>query len=812
MDFKAAKFLPTFFVLLASLQLYAGGSAYSFFKNSNYKTALVENSKSDIDIVLPAKISSEEIEAAFFLRKNLEEISDRAKVTISFDYAPREKAKTKIFLATTLQKKEISPASADFSGANEFFIQVRRDKIFLNYPSVSSAYGAAAQFLRSFCGVDFFAPAELGRNAEKKDFIKIPQGDFFVKPSFIASRIQLGGVQKYAKEQSEWSKIHSVEGGEYLNFSHNLNKIFHQDLIKVNREYFSEISRPNGKLAYDANAQPNFVNAATVDFAIESVLAAFDSNPKMNMYSLGIKDTQLVDGRKQTLDFKRGYFRGFPNWTDLIFDFTNKVAKRVGEKYPNKFIGCLAYLICEDSPNFDLEKNIVPFLTTDRANYFDKNFKEQDFLLLEKWNKRTGNLKGVYDYFYGSPYIFPREMGDYVYQGLKKAASENFNLYFAESYPKWGYDAKKLWVLTRLLSDVSQKPEELENEFYKNYYGVAAENMREFFDVAKRAWVGRKGGTRWLAMLWAESELELFSQADVEQMRSAIESAKKVSAFSDEKIRQRVQEVFLEFKLSSKLYSAYALKKKLFNAANSSAGEAELLSLSTALRDEINAAKKSFERLKSESLLPMRGNCFHLDNDLTSPFELAALKILEKNANADSSKFPYPEMLKTAAKSNGNFQLDFAENFEFADSKTNLPSSWEVYALDYEGAFMRIASRVAHSGKNSLEIGKAEISGIGKTFPIRENQTAFISGYFKGRLTAGAACYASLRFIDKNNKTLARKTFIFPAGEWNNFQKFAIFKSAPKGSAKVNFSVFATRMKDGEIIFLDDIRLQISKQ
>lgn len=72
------------------------------------------------------------------------------------------------------------------------------------------------------------------------------------------------------------------------------------------------------------------------------------------MFSVGIDDFSEFDERPQTLAHKRGYFRGFPDYSNAVFEFSAKSAKLIAQKHPSKLVGCIAYLACENPPSFTL--------------------------------------------------------------------------------------------------------------------------------------------------------------------------------------------------------------------------------------------------------------------------------------------------------------------------------------------------------------------------------------------------------------------------------------------------------------------------
>ena len=136
--------------------------------------------------------------------------------------------------------------------------------------------------------------------------------------------------------------------------------------------------------------------------------------------------------------------------------------------------------------------------------------------------------------------------------------------------------------------------------------------------------------------------------------------------------------------------------------------------------------------------------------------------------------------------------------------------AWQHYIMDYDGVELNVSEETAKSGKRSVKFLMAENSGISKIFKISQNAKCVLSGWQKGYITLGTSCYASLVFYSKSGKAILRKTFIFPTSEGKHFSKFICAEKAPKGATYVSVSVFASRMKKPDYLFVDDLSFTVS--
>lgn len=133
-----------------------------------------------------------------------------------------------------------------------------------------------------------------------------------------------------------------------------------------------------------------------------------------------------------------------------------------------------------------------------------------------------------------------------------------------------------------------------------------------------------------------------------------------------------------------------------------------------------------------------------------------------------------------------------------------VPRAWRPYECDYDGASMAVSKRAARSGKYGAEFLMCENSAISAASKISEGDILIFDGYYRGRITPGTACYATIAFFGNGGKYLGRKTSLFHVSGGEKFSRFLCAARAPKGSQTVVASLFASRMKEGDFLFADD--------
>lgn len=795
----------TKWLLSAAALFFAALTCGAFFKSD---VALIENGTINAEIIPPYAAQKPETEAARTLAKFLAKIARGGNVNVALSPSGNPE-KTKIFLKKNPDALTPSPQMEDLSRTNLYRFSFSGDEITIYYPRPEVATYAVGLFLRRHCGMEFFAPTELGLEYEKRENLKISAQDYTFKPSFDSVVIWDGW-------ESRDKKLYFAMRGNnrvFVNFSHNLSNIFNRKVFEEHPEFFAERYNYNGILAPAFNAQPDFLNPEVPKFAAKDAIDFFREKPDEIMFSAGINDTTAYDQRPQTLAAKRGYFRGYPNYSDLYFPFANYVADAVAEEFPDKFIGCLAYLTTEDVPDSGVRRNVIPYTTTDRANYYDENFKAGDYALQKAWGESGAMFFGIYDYAYGAPFFVPRDITGYICDGIKRTHSYGARAYFAEAGALWAYDAPKIWVAMNLLENVGADADALEKEFHERFYKGCAPKISRFFEIAKEAWAGRHDGTRWLTLYKAESCADIFSEEQMAEMDNLLQEARfKAWEAKDPVLSKRVGELVLLFDVTRSMWAAWNLKKEIFRLVNDKAPAGQVADAVNKFADIDAKKKRALENFKRFSAYPNASLDFW-NADLSAPLDLAAVYIMENTPElADGLKLDDETIGRAklfAQKKPANILL--AGNFEPAfptDAPTlPIPQFWVRTDEDFDGTLMRLSREAAYTGEYGLEFVMSQISGISATLNIAPGGNMLMEGMIRADFNIGAICYASLVFLDENMNILGRKTLIIPNVFRDRFAKFQVSAKAPENASYASINFFSTYMKKGGKVYLDDLKV-----
>lgn len=205
--------------------------------------------------------------------------------------------------------------------------------------------------------------------------------------------------------------------------------------------------------------------------------------------------------------FKEKWINGKRPTNYIKFDWINKVARAAAEKDKNIGIATLAYL---DSlpypkglklePNVSVELCIRPhnwIVGPDRRNGEIQNSMKhyQDWIDNEKGKRvltvwcyyygpsQTANNQEKYKYFL--PYMMPRKFGKFVEKLRRDGIKGIFIEMSQEQNMSFFHQQLDIYVALRLADDESLKADELCDEFFRLYYGNAADAMKRFYTLVE---------------------------------------------------------------------------------------------------------------------------------------------------------------------------------------------------------------------------------------------------------------------------------------------------------------------------------------
>ncbi len=769
----------------------------SFALKQNKLTALNLNSDfkiaNHLEIELPKEPTQHEIEAALLLFKYLNKASDKLEISIKYGASDAQKI---ISISKDKNAKIISPLLKDFSNVRKNTIEVSRNRINISYSFLPQ--NAVGDFL-NFLGYKFFAPSDLGTEVPAAENLKLKSGKYVFEPDFVSSQI-FSDIPDHP-----WFKLIG-NGVTIAGRVHFLKNFFTAEVYKKHPEF-----APTPPLFMSQNVtQPKFQAKGISEFTYKAAIRFFEENPNSTAVSIGMNDSPWFDRDTKTNPPPNEIFRNYLSYSNTYFAFANLTAKLLQISNPEKFVITLAYYNLENAPDFKLSPNIVPFLTSDRANYFDTNYKNEDFALLKRWENSGIKVLAIYDYNFGRPYYVPRNIEDYIWEGITEAKKLKIaKAYFGESNPIWAYDAAKIWVLSRLINGDKRSPQELETEFYKSIYPTSHKEIFKFFTLSKSAWKNRSSSTSLLAFIKKYSVAEIFSDAILQEMEKTLKAAESLDTKGKETLR--IAQIRLCFEASKAFCRCYKKTVELYKLP-SNAKASEIL---RALEDSLNA-DKNFQ----ESIIKQKECTLYNDSletyvkEFVAPLDSLILSILKNGSSEEISKLKTlvsEEDYTNVQKLLGKQKLIGKTKFEYPNYASNTPSiqafppNFRQRILPDRNADFRIVKNEKEYFARIANCTHAELS---KFSNVKENRVYSLIFDLDYKVPTEAYAYLKLFFLDAQNKVIKEKYVNIPNFKNAENRQFLIIDKAPKNSVKAGQTVVVTNIRGDNFIHIKEIKFE----
>lgn len=532
-------------------------------------------------IVVPAGAVAAERRAADLVSVTLAKAARRPRADFPILVEGVGTPRRAIFVGTTRRAAGFLPAATPAPFDSAVGIKVGAGSVVVRSERRDSIEIAASWFLERYLGAHWFMPGPLGEVIPLRRELRLAAASETVRPGFISR--DLGGIG--GVEGREWDVRNRLE--KRFDHSHNLGAIFRPDDLRREprmapmrdgRRYFPGAS--------EENWQPDLTNAAAIRHAANAANRAFAADPARVSFSLSENDSARFDDSAATLAAVSPprFFRGRPDYSDLVFGFANAVAERVRLAHPNRWLPAYAYYWAENSPRFPVEKNVVPYLTADRAQWFDPDFAAEDRALIERWTHSGAGIVGVYDYLYGAPFLVPRPLLSTVRESIPFAHRAGVRAYYAEIFPNWALDGPKPWLAARLMWAPDENPDELLATYYREFWAESAGPMREFFARCERIWLEQPRPGYWIKYFQDEQQALLFPRSVRLALRASLDEARRLARTPE--VGARLEMVEAGFSVTE-AFADFCEVRERFNrlARDERAGEREVIAAWQSCRD-----------------------------------------------------------------------------------------------------------------------------------------------------------------------------------------------------------------------------------
>jgi len=421
--------------------------------------------------------------------------------------------------------------------------------------------------LEKFAGVRYLGPARNMAHFPQIADLAVPKSAISMAPSFNLSR-RIGshtdsGMGWWGKRMS--NDLYLRSGHEMYKAVFPFKKYAQEnkwpDFIFPTidgKKYlpYTETHRPGWQYS---GWQPCLTDERVVDEAAKNICDYFDKNPEMQAVTLGVNDMGgfcQCDRCRPLLGDKRNRL-GHPDYSELYYQWLNKVVARVTEKHPDKYFGCMAYREVITPPSFKLHKNIVPTICFDSQACMDQEVRKAWLDLIKCWSEKAAWL-GQYDY--GLHYALPRVYFGLQQEMMQAGHTNNARAMFVETSSCFG-DGPKKYLYHKLAWDVDLDLDMVLTDWYAACVGKeAAPFLAEYFRTWARIWREEAVKTAWFQdskkatyLRWGENGTYFYAvgREDLPKLRELMEKTVKLAgAHGDKRQQLRAKWLMREFEYS----------------------------------------------------------------------------------------------------------------------------------------------------------------------------------------------------------------------------------------------------------------------
>ncbi len=795
------------------------------------------------EIYVPSDIDIEELQAAEDLAEWIGRVCGTEKISIRLEESAPAENPRGIFFGNT-RKAAREGISAPVSGVDSFAIVPRGNSIFFVAGTSEGLWHASARFMREVLGVEFVFPGKDGAEWTPKPSVLFPRERIQFAPAWTWRSVSLGP----GNGNREWA-LH-LGFGERPQFSHNLGRIFTEDVYQK----FPDL-RPtwrDGKTPRKS-AQPNLSSENAVEVAASAAHNFFEKNPTAPMFSVGINDSVVWDESPESekiYGVPMKWFRNLPDRSDYFWGFANRVADHVAEtkNQHHKKISAIAYLDTQNTPSFKVSSSIVPVLCADRSMWVFPEFRAEDEELMRRWARSGAEYWGIYDYYYGMPYLSPRIFFESEAASLKFAYEHGARVFYAEISAIAPFDAPKIWLLSRLLENPAADPNEELSRFFKIAYGRSAMHMRDFFELCEKTWREQGGQCRWIKAWRNENATEIFPEKTLEELAGILKNARaqflaEPEDDRDRRIVARLDKTQEHLSRAQAFAHSYFERKKLLEAKLDSAEEIVEVLQSPAwnfekIYSDENFAEPEFSPNKMRISDP-RATVFIRSIDALrkmpkSEARSRAEDLISQMLPSSRGRFPQvaelepqrlvpamsgapilskgfePEVVRSPIDGEDEDISQFVYEPQTdwrAGKKLGAPKGWKNVLAPAENAISG-ETNLAHSGKKAFRIaGHSETTEIFRSVSTHSGEGLVFSAWARGKISVGAGAEIGITWRDQAGKAITTQLVCIPSGDQTTWRRFVVAGIAPERAkyATIFLEAWLFGVED-EVIF-DDLEV-----
>ena len=737
----------------------------------------------------------------------------------------------KVAINVLIPAQDILAPTTGEIGPDGFRLQSRDGSVFIEGATPAATGYAVAWLLQHEAGVRWYVPGESGEIIPHRGAWSLRKLNEVRQPAYVSREIT--GLNSAAEKL--WADRNGLRGR--VEFSHALDRIFSLSEMAKHSDWAPQIGGRRDQLGLlkDYTWQPNLALPEVAEHAAQAAAFACKLDPARKVFSLGINDTVRFDQSTATraLVEPLGYFRGMPDYSPLVFTFMNRAAESLARTNPNLYLGCLAYFWCENAPPFPVNRQVLPFVTTDRSQYYDPVYRAADLALMARWGASGVKAFGLWEYAYGQGFLVPRMPLDALAESVREGWRRGARGYFAEMQPQWGFDAFKAWMLAQLLWEPKLTVTQLADDFFPGYYVMAATPMRNFFERCEVQWLAQSGPPQWLKFYQQEDQALLFPPEVVRALRGLLDQATRAAA-ADPLIATRVARTSWAFAVTEAYVHFDAIRRSLAGKNPALipeqetiiAGEiSDFVAAESALRENISAATGG----ETPAMKGVELDAFVRNDPVPRLLALigqhdpaASRRVLALAGPGASMRGTWREFADLLETGGWRTAPNLAANSSFAVAAANLqepqflyphfgalPAKWELRAMPTESGKVALVDRGAGSKPRALRVEGAWDTQLFQWIRIEPDCFYVASARLRGFSSPGNDAALFLTFLDASGEVVGTSRMqSLPKGLTQSWRTTVLTDHVPEAASWVGIGISATRQSPGDWLEGADVELR----
>lgn len=723
-----------------------------------------------------------------------------------------------------------NPPSSLFPN-DDLAIVVQDGQILLGGRNQHGAAMAVYAFLEQKLGMRWFWPDDLGEVFPDDPPKRLSNSQQILIPDY-GSRHLIMDAGDAARRL--WLLRNRLLTHGHIDHRHHLHYWVPPELFDQKPDFFpmkngQRFRPPPGRVA-SRFYQPELGNPVIAEFIAQHIHSYWDQHPEKRTVSIAINDNQEFGNSPETMRWvdPELFFREYPVRTDLIMQFSNRVAEILYTKgWNDRLLGAYAYHTAEAPPSFPIHPMVFPMLTADRSQWVHDEFRIEDRNNIKDWGRMVQGQFGIYEYAYGHPFPFPRLFPQHLAESIKLAHLNGATAYTAESFPLWPFDGDKFWLIAQLLWDSQQCPKTLRNEFYDLFFGPASVPMKEFYGEAEAAWKNQKGPARWLKHYLDEDAIGLFGQDKLSFMRDLLKKALDISDRGSP-YHRRINQVACAFRLPETLHLLYEVRRTMSMPKEDFAGTTQWTEAIQSLREFEKLTATVVDIVQDRIEDPEDASVWHRavtrPINYSDPRSFYIYRMIE--AGIPAEKLP---LLSEIGQDNGGIRrlVGLAINNNLPDwtGLPNLLANDQLAGKNKEGSFWRdpeplplttgwdLAGRGSEFLKASVKLPDQEdepgIVRVSGAHHLAFRSLVSVEGFgtyriqieLRGRISPDNRSSLRLQWRDIHGNILpVSLTYRLPAGDHPSFSPITLLWQAPPSARELYVRIITQHQAEGDFL------------